>query len=1417
MQTKLSLLCERVIEAGWLAVLILVPIFFNIYSARSFEPDKLTLMRSIALVMALAWLIKIAETGIGHSVDETSDAAPPKKARLGIGKLLNVPLFLPTLLLVLSYVISTLFSISPKVALWGSYQRLQGTYTALSYIVIFALMATHLHTRAQLDRLVTTVILTSLPVALYGVIQHYGLDPLPWAGDVTRRVASNLGNAIFVASYLIMAIPLTLARLFNSMSAILNEEEASWGHTVLAAVYIFILAVELITVLFSKSRGPLLGLLAGLFFFVFLGLLTLYRQREVATSATTKDTLRILPSVAALLAGGVLVLKKPPRPVSVGQTDPVTRKTEVAPPITIGDGLRSLLEVIAILGLCGTLGMVWFRLAGPVSVGGATLDFWALIGTGISLGFAVNVLVILLLAAIRRGWSRLWLNWVILAVFMAGFLVSLNLPNSPFLAIRSLPTVGRLTQLFQAGAGSGRVRVLIWQGVLELTAPHEPLGIPGEFSDRYNVLRPLVGYGPESMFNAFAEVYPPELAHVEKRGSSADRSHNETFDFLAIMGVFGFLAYYFLMFSLFYYLLKAVGWIPDDAARKRLLALLGVGGLLGVVIPRLVAGDFVFSGLGLPASMLFMILVYLVWQALVQRDDEEDPGKPSIQLAGSREALLLLGVFMALVSHFVEVHFVFSIAATYVYFWAYAGLVVARMRWAADAKQSTALVDEDVNADDLEVEPQPPRRSRRKRRRRPRKPASLAAGSGTATAAVRNLGDEDWETWLGVSGLVGAIILIAMIFDFVTSQLDLSRGSFSMLWMFAITWGLGLAVGLGETAIRDQAWNKPIRWARAFVLYIVTSLGYSVLYLVIHRWQLKPRNISAADPTQAVIKGANVFGGALVVFYVFVGLLILLIAAMLALPLFRRQPFWRVANWWLYPVLILATGGVIMFKNVDVVRADMYLKQGEQYRNQRQYDNAIILHQRSIQFDRDEDFYYLMLALDYQLKGQDSRISGEERARAWSEGERIAVQAREINKYNPDNTGNLGRYYFTWAQMVPTNDPQGMGQFQKALEYFEKATKLAPQNVVYYNLWAQTYYILGQYEQAEKILQTSVTLDPEFEQTQMLLGDTYAALGRPTEAVTAHRAAILLAPNAFADQFLEQRLNFYVSASQQPSAQESTSPIELIISAFEEAGALSPDDPLIPRTLGRIYARMGDHQTAIAYYEQAISMGDNNVQTVLAVADTYLSLKDYENAASAYQLVLQSDPKNVQAHSNLGYVYAQLGRKDEAIEENLQVLQLSPDDYISHRNLVLLYRDSGLLDEAIQQAERMIEVTPPNELGTGYLLLGSLYEASGKPEEAISVYQQAVAAAPDLYQAQVALGNLYLQQGRLEDALPVFEAVAQLATDDYAVHQQLAIIYQQLGRYDEALAEAHQALNLAPEGMKESLQVLVAQIEGEKG
>ena len=98
------------------------------------------------------------------------------------------------------------------------------------------------------------IILNSLPISLYGLIQRNGLDPLPWGGDVTKRVASNMGNSIFVAAYLIMILPLTVGRVIESFRDILKEERSGWAEILRAASYIFILAIEMVAIWFAKLR-----------------------------------------------------------------------------------------------------------------------------------------------------------------------------------------------------------------------------------------------------------------------------------------------------------------------------------------------------------------------------------------------------------------------------------------------------------------------------------------------------------------------------------------------------------------------------------------------------------------------------------------------------------------------------------------------------------------------------------------------------------------------------------------------------------------------------------------------------------------------------------------------------------------------------------------------------------------------------------------------------------------------------------------------------------------------------------------------------------------------------------------------------------------------------------------------------------
>ncbi|MFQ5813317.1 MAG: tetratricopeptide repeat protein [Anaerolineae bacterium] len=251
-----------------MALVVVVPLFFNVYSYRSFEPDKIALMRPLALVMGLAWVIKMLEA---RSWKLELRSWKPALS-LVEGLVLRTPLVLPALLLAVVYILTTITSIEPRLSLWGSYHRMQGTYTTLSYIVIFFLILHVLRNREQLHRLITVVLFTSLPISLYGIMQHCGFDPIAWTnvGDrVTARAISTMGNPIFVAAYLIMIVPLTVGRLMQLYYVIRRGKRVASLY-VLSGCYALLLVIQLACILFTQSRGPLLGLMGGTFFFFLL-------------------------------------------------------------------------------------------------------------------------------------------------------------------------------------------------------------------------------------------------------------------------------------------------------------------------------------------------------------------------------------------------------------------------------------------------------------------------------------------------------------------------------------------------------------------------------------------------------------------------------------------------------------------------------------------------------------------------------------------------------------------------------------------------------------------------------------------------------------------------------------------------------------------------------------------------------------------------------------------------------------------------------------------------------------------------------------------------------------------------------------------------------------------------------------------
>ena len=119
--------------------------------------------------------------------------------------------------------------------------------------------------------------------------------------------------------------------------------------------------------------------------------------------------------------------------------------------------------------------------------------------------------------------------------------------------------------LFANIFGKGR---LSWLGSMTR------LKFPDGSTDKFNFLRPLIGYGPESMYVAYNQFYQPELGQVEKRNASPDRAHNETWDSIVITGILGLLVYLSIFSAVFYYGLKWLGLIESTTRSDVLFYLL---------------------------------------------------------------------------------------------------------------------------------------------------------------------------------------------------------------------------------------------------------------------------------------------------------------------------------------------------------------------------------------------------------------------------------------------------------------------------------------------------------------------------------------------------------------------------------------------------------------------------------------------------------------------------------------------------------------------------------------------------------------------------------------------------------------------------------------------------------------------------
>jgi tetratricopeptide (TPR) repeat protein len=127
----------------------------------------------------------------------------------------------------------------------------------------------------------------------------------------------------------------------------------------------------------------------------------------------------------------------------------------------------------------------------------------------------------------------------------------------------------------------------------------------------------------------------------------------------------------------------------------------------------------------------------------------------------------------------------------------------------------------------------------------------------------------------------------------------------------------------------------------------------------------------------------------------------------------------------------------------------------------------------------------------------------------------------------------------------------------------------------------------------------------------------------------------------------------------------------------------------------------------------------------------------------------------------------------------------------------LTWRQTGLWRDSVTLWEKVAKAYP-GVSQTVHSNLANAYRAAGRPDDAVSEYDKAIAIGPPRAYPHDGKGVALLDKGLTEEAVHEFQEAVALDSQDLSAHRHLWLIYQKLGRRQEALEEFQEAARLVP-------------------
>jgi tetratricopeptide (TPR) repeat protein len=207
------------------------------------------------------------------------------------------------------------------------------------------------------------------------------------------------------------------------------------------------------------------------------------------------------------------------------------------------------------------------------------------------------------------------------------------------------------------------------------------------------------------------------------------------------------------------------------------------------------------------------------------------------------------------------------------------------------------------------------------------------------------------------------------------------------------------------------------------------------------------------------------------------------------------------------------------------------------------------------------------------------------------------------------------------------------------------------------------------------------------------------------------------------------------------AANAPTSDLEAQARGYELVLEDEPDNQTALRNLLRIRQELGDVEGTIEPLEKLAELNPTQLEYTILLAQAKQHIGDLEGAAQVYRSVLATQPGNLYALDGLVALLIEQERPEAAV---------------------------GLLQDTLRNANQANQIQPGSvDVTSVRLILGKVYAAGERYDEAIAVYEQAIQSDRQDFRPVLAKAMVLQVQGKNDEAQPLFTTAASLAPAQY--------------------------------------------------